>query len=119
MKKTILIADDETDILRIMSLRMEQYGYKVLTAQNGKETLRKVKKENPDLVLLDVMMPDINGFDLCKELRESKFQNKIVIYTAKVDAINATKARLAGADGFTVKTTIFDAIIESVEELLD
>ena len=118
MEKTILLVDDEGDLRKIISFKLENTGYKVVEAANGDEAIEKAAAVNPDLILMDVMMPGKNGFDACQEIRDNGYENKIVIYTAKVDAVDATRARKAGADDFTVKTTELAEILTSLENLL-
>jgi len=116
--KKILLVDDELDLQKVISIRLESMGFVVSLANDGEEALSKVQTDQPDLILLDVMMPGIDGFETCKKIRENGFTNKIVIYTAKADAVNATKARVAGADDFTVKTTRMSEIADSIKNLL-
>ncbi|MFA5089137.1 MAG: response regulator [Candidatus Omnitrophota bacterium] len=118
MSKKILLVDDEPDLRQIIGFRLKKMGYDVAVAFDGPAALSMAESEKPDLILLDVMMPGIDGFEVCKRLRANKFSNKILIYTAKVEAINATKAREAGADDFTVKTTNLTEIIEAIKRLL-
>ncbi len=119
MAHKILIVDDEEDIQRIMAFKLKQLGYNVITAPDGKVALNIVSQKDPDLILLDVVMPGLDGYDVCKKLREQGYKKKIIIYTAKVDAVNATNARLAGADDFTAKTSDFAEIIASMKALLE
>ncbi|MBU0755348.1 MAG: response regulator, partial [Planctomycetes bacterium] len=71
MAKKVLVVDDEESIVRFLSVALEENGYEPVGANNGKEGLEKIKSENPDLVILDVMMPKKTGFSLFKQLRRS------------------------------------------------
>ncbi len=115
----ILLVDDEPDIQQILSARLENAGYQVVSAENGEEALLLAEKENPDVVLLDVMMPGMDGFEVCERLKEDNSQGKIVIYTAKMDGVDAARARQVGADDFTVKTSDFKYLLETIEKVLN
>ena len=78
--RSILIADDEPDILEIVSFNLQAEGYEVLTARNGNEAIEMAKFHNPDLIILDVMMPGKTGFEVCKILRTlPAFENTIIM----------------------------------------
>ncbi|MFH1453292.1 MAG: response regulator [Armatimonadota bacterium] len=82
--KKILIVDDEKDIVNMIAIRLKRWGYIPLKAFDGKEALNLIKKEPPDLIILDLKMPKVDGYEFCKKLREQK-KNKdipILIYTA-------------------------------------
>jgi len=115
--KKILIVDDEPDILKTMKFRLKKEGFDVTTAEKGEDALKAVSAHRPDLVLLDVMLPDINGFDICTKIKSEFPSIKVIIFTGKVEAVDATKARIAGADRFTAKTQNFSSIIESIRGL--
>ena len=86
MKKTkILVADDNRNIVELVKMEFEILDYDVVTAFDGEDALKKIEKENPDLLILDVMMPKMNGFDVCMKLRDNpKYQNiPIIMLTAK------------------------------------
>jgi len=72
MPKTILIVDDEPDILKIVSFRLEANGYKILLAKNGQEALDLVQNKRPDIVLLDLRLPDIDGCEVCRKIKADK-----------------------------------------------
>ena len=93
-------------------------GYEVILAEGGQESLGKLESVQPDLILLDVMMPDMDGFETCEHMRKKGYDGKIVIYTAKIDGVDVGKARQVGADDFTVKTSGLEHITESIGKLL-
>ena len=78
--KKILLVDDEQDILEILSYNLEKEGYKVFTANNGNEGIAKAKEIIPDLILLDVMMPEKDGIETCQEMRQIKELQKVRHY---------------------------------------
>lgn len=118
MPKKILLVDDEPDILKVIGFRLEKAGYQVVLASNGKDGVDMAQRESPDVVLLDVMMDGMDGFEVCKRLKQANSAQKIVIYTAKVDGVNAAKARESGADDFTVKTADLKYILEVIDRLI-
>ncbi|MEW5895538.1 MAG: response regulator [Candidatus Omnitrophota bacterium] len=118
MSIKVLLVDDEPDILYVISFRLGKAGFDVITAANGADALAVVDKEEPDVVLLDVMMPGMDGFEVCKEMKKNHAKLKIIIYTAKVDGVNTAKARECKADDFTVKTADLKYIFESINQLV-
>jgi len=115
----ILLVDDEPDIQQILSARLQSAGYDVVSAESGEEALLLVAKEAPDVVLLDVMMPGVNGFEVCEQLKSRNPLWKVVMYTAKMDGVDAARARQVGADDFTVKTSDFKYLLETIEKVLN
>ena len=116
-KKKILIVEDEVDIQKLLRANLLSVGYDVIVADTAQEGREAFKKQQPDLIILDVMLPDGNGFDLCKELKGKDEFIKIILYTGKLEAVDARRAREAGADDFTVKTVDFKYISESIKKL--
>jgi len=86
MSKKILMIDDEEDLIFILSIRLKSLGYDFISALNGTEGIDKIKKENPDLILLDILMPGIDGYEVERRLREEKINIPIIFVTAMVDA---------------------------------
>jgi two-component system, OmpR family, alkaline phosphatase synthesis response regulator PhoP len=103
--KKILIADDEQDILEILEYALEKDGYEVIRAHDGEETLRKASKFLPDIILLDVMMPKMDGIEVCRSLRhDPKFENTIIlILTARSEEYSEVAGFEAGADDYVTK----------------
>ncbi len=104
-KKKILLADDEEDIKTVIKLYLESKGYDVVTSYDGLDTLDKVKAEKPDLILLDIMMPVINGFEVCKQLKadENTSHIPIVMLSAASHADSVERAIEAGALDYIMK----------------
>ena len=103
--KKILIADDEPDILEILSFNLEAEGYEIVTAKNGNEALDKAKQHMPDLIILDVMMPGKNGIEVCNILRSQPIFNPtlIIFLTAMADENSEIKGLETGADDYITK----------------
>lgn len=101
----ILVADDEPHILRVVKDKLANAGFAVLTAMNGEEALELARREKPALVLLDVMMPKMNGFDVCRALRsETEFQGvPILLLTARGQEIDRRMGFEAGASEYITK----------------
>jgi len=101
-KVTILVVDDDVRILRMVQRIMELEGYRVLKATNGRDALEVFSGETPDLVLLDIMMPDIDGYTVCKQIREFS-QVPIIMLTAKSNDEEKIGGFDAGADDYMTK----------------
>jgi DNA-binding response OmpR family regulator len=102
----ILIVDDEPNIVEVIRLYVEHVGYEPLVLNSGKEVLRTVEKEKPDLAVLDVMLPDTNGFDLCREIRampEPLCGLPIIMLTAKGESMDKLRGFNMGVDDYIVK----------------
>ncbi|HLD04059.1 MAG TPA: response regulator [Candidatus Dojkabacteria bacterium] len=107
MAKKILIAEDETSLLEILKNRVEQLGFKVVTARDGEETLQKFAEEKPDLILLDILMPKVNGFEVLEELKvKQKSPVPIIILTNLDQAEEVERGKSLGAVDYIVKTNI-------------
>lgn len=103
--KKILIADDEPDILEIISYNLVMNGYEVETAKDGDQAIQKAKQFNPDLIILDIMMPKKNGIEVCKILRsQPAFEQTLIVFlTALNDELSHVKGLELGADDFITK----------------
>jgi DNA-binding response OmpR family regulator len=102
MKKSILIVDDEVSILKFVRSNLEDRGYAVTSASNGEEALHTIERELPDLIVLDVMMPKMDGFEVCRRLREWS-QIPIIMLSARGDEKDKVKCLDLGADDYIVK----------------
>lgn len=109
MSPKILIADDDPSFLECLRLRLAESGYDVLTAKEGTEALRVIKTDKPAVVLLDLMMPQANGYAVCRAVRNDAALagTKIIIVSAKSFKADMAMAKAAGADHYLVKP--FDA----------
>ena len=98
----ILAVDDEQRMVRFIQLNLEQDGFQVITAYNGKEALEQVRTQLPDLILLDIMMPDINGFEVLKKIREVN-NVPVIMLTAKGEEDDRIQGLELGADDYITK----------------
>ncbi len=120
MSRKILIVDDEPNIVLSLEFLMQQSGYDVAIARDGAEALEKMATFQPDLVLLDVMLPQINGFELCQKIRENPAwdQRKIVMLSAKGRESEVSKGLALGADAYITKPFSTRELVERVAALL-
>ena len=120
-KPVILIADDDPEILTMLGIRLSKKGYQVLEAVDGTQTLDLAHKHHPDLVLLDVMMPGKNGWEVAKELRaDDEFSNVgIVMLTAIGEKVNEMTSPLYGADAYVDKPFDFADLEKKIKTILD
>lgn len=117
--KKILIADDEPDILEIVQYNLQNEGYEVATAKNGNEAIELAKRFNPDLIILDIMMPGKNGIEVCNILRmQPAFNDTLIIFlTALSDEVTEVKGLETGADDFITKPVSPKVLISKVNAL--
>ncbi len=117
--KRILIADDEPDILEIVSYNLGKEGYEVYTAKDGNEAIERAKQLNPDLIILDVMMPKKTGVEVCAILRsQSLFQDTMIIFlTALSDEASHIKGLETGADDYVSKPISPKVLVSRVNAL--
>ncbi|MGN0014260.1 MAG: response regulator transcription factor [Candidatus Gastranaerophilaceae bacterium] len=118
MQKKILVVDDDTDIRELLEFDLAQSGYDVDTAKDGGEGLQKALSNNYDIILLDVMMPKMNGFDVCKNIRIHKPNVPILLLTAKGTINDKTDGFNSGADDYIVKPFDIQEVLLRVRVLL-
>lgn len=120
MPKKILVVDDEEEIAFLIKRRLIKSGYEVLTASNGTSALLLAKKEQPDLIVLDVMMPEPNGLDVCRALKQDpQFKSIRIILLSARDQLKDKEAGLkAGADLYVTKPFEPEELIKNVQTLL-
>lgn len=118
--RTILLVDDEPDIRLTLGMRLKKSGYAVLTAENGKDALDKIEQQIPDLVILDVMMPEMNGYQVCRKLREKPETKDIpvLMLTAKDQAADRFWAEEAGVTEYVAKPFEDENLLAVVKGLL-
>lgn len=118
--KKILLIDDEQDILEILSYNLEKEGYEVHTANNGNDGITLAKKLIPDMILLDVMMPEKDGIETCQELRQIKELEKtlIVFLSARSEEFSQLAGYQAGANDYIIKVIKPKVLISKVNALL-
>jgi OmpR family response regulator RpaB len=101
-KEKVLVVDDEASIRRILEARLSMIGYQVITAVNGEEALLSFKEELPNLVILDVMMPKLDGYGVCQEIRKES-NVPIIMLTALGDLADRITGLELGADDYVIK----------------
>lgn len=99
----ILIVEDEEDLARGLEINLAREGYTVIKAADGPEGLRTALRDNPSLILLDIMLPGMNGLDLCRELRQRGFDAPIIMLTAKSEEVDRVVGLEIGADDYVTK----------------
>lgn len=116
----ILLVDDEQDILEIVGYNLSQEGYQVITASNGKEAVTKAKKELPHLIIMDVMMPEMDGMEACENIRKvPELSNVIITFlTARSEDYSQVAGFDAGADDYIAKPIKPKLLVSKVKALL-
>ncbi len=118
MRNTIMVIDDDDKITSMLRRGLAFEGYDVHTAHNGAEGLSMVLAEEPDLIILDVMMPKVNGFEVCRRLREGGSKVPVLMLTAKDEVENRVKGLDMGADDYLVKPFALEELLARVRALL-
>jgi len=120
MAARILIADDEPNILVSLEYLMKREGFEVSVARDGEEALEALRREKPDLVLLDVMMPRRTGFEVCQELRADDTLRgvRVLMLTAKGRDTDIAKGMAMGADAYMTKPFSTRELVQKVREML-
>ena len=118
MKKKILVVDDEPDFVDLLGVRLQDSGYEVISASDGASGLKKAQEEKPSLIILDILMPKINGFELCKRLKENKLTKDIpvIMLTALAQEQDLTKGVKEGEDCFITKPFNSTDLIYEIEK---
>ena len=119
-KPVVLVADDDPEILSLLSIRLNRSGFKVLEAVDGDQALAAVQEHFPDLIVLDVMMPGKNGWEVAKELRhDARFKDVgIIVLTAIGEKINEMTSLLYGADAYIDKPFEFAELEKKIHTVL-
>jgi len=117
MEEKILVVDDETAISDIIKFNFEKEGYVIDTANNGKSAIALVEKNNYDLILLDIMMPKLNGFETLREIRKSS-DVPVIMLTAREDEVDKVLGLELGADDYVVKPFSMRELIARVKAVL-
>ena len=117
---TILVADDDPEILGMLSLRLQKRGYQVLEASDGEQTLEAARAQKPDLIVLDVMMPGKNGWEVARILRHEDATREIgiVVLTAIGEKMNEMTSPLYGADAYIDKPFEFTDLEQKIADVL-
>ena len=118
--KKILVVDDEVDLVNTIRFSLEMEGYTVLVSYNGEDALNQAQKENPDLILLDIMLPKLDGYKVCRLLKfDEKYKHiPILMLTAKTQEKDKTLGMETGADEYITKPFDIDELMEKVKSYL-
>ena len=121
MAKKILIADDESSVVKILGMRLRANGYQVIGVFDGPSAVELARREKPDLLILDIKMPDKDGFAVLKELKASPkiMSTPIILFSGLPPAQIQKQASPFGADGFVSKSADADEILLKIKEILD
>lgn len=121
MPKKILIVDDEEDILEILKTLLEDDGYSIILAQDGEEGVKKAVSEKPDIIIIDIMMPKLDGFEAVSQLRSNAdtFHIPVIMLTSKDQKIDREKGLSLGIAAYIVKLFDLEELRAKVKEILD
>ncbi|HDP16406.1 MAG TPA: response regulator [Candidatus Omnitrophica bacterium] len=118
--KKILLVDDEEDIVHLVEFRLKAAGYEVISALDGQSGLDKARKENPDLIILDLMLPKIDGYKVCRMLKfDEKYKHiPVIMFTARAQDNDKKTGGEVGADAYVIKPFEPQALLGKIKELL-
>lgn len=119
-RKRILVVEDNPDMRKILSIRLEINNYSVITAEDGEEALLKTKKEKPDIIILDLMIPKINGFEVCRMLKfDDDYKDiPVIILSALDQQQDREKAVKNGADAYFIKPFDLELLLGKIKSLI-
>ena len=119
-KKKILLVDDEKDMVYAVKLQLEAHRFEVLTAHDGQEGLDKARREKPDLIILDLMLPKIDGYKVCRMLKFDEKYRKIpiIIFTARIQKSDEKLGFEVGADAYLTKPFEPKMLLDKIKQLL-
>lgn len=119
-KKRILLVDDEAQLVEVVKMRLEANNYEVISAYDGQEALDKARKLKPDLIILDLMLPKIDGYKVCRMLKfDEKYKNiPIVLFTARAQDSDEKLGYEVGADAYIIKPFEPTVLLEKIAGLL-
>lgn len=118
MSKKVLVVDDEQSIATLLQYNLEQAGFNVITASDGEEGFHKALQEAPDMIILDLMLPSMDGIEVCKQLRQQKVQTPILMLTAKDDEFDKVLGLELGADDYLTKPFSPREVVARVKAIL-
>ncbi len=119
-KNTILVVDDEADLVETLKFRLETAGYQISTAFDGQDGLKKARAENPDLIILDLMLPKLDGYRVCRMLKfDEKYKDiPIILFSARVQESDIKMGEEQGADAYITKPFDPKILLAKIDELL-
>ena len=115
MMLTILVADDEENILNLFKIRLQNQGYNVLTAKDGREAIDVFYNNSIDLIIMDIMMPRLNGYDVIDTIRSDNFNTPVIMVSAKGELEDKREGFIVGADDYMVKPIEFDELLMRIQ----
>lgn len=118
MSKKVLVVDDEQSIVTLLTYNLEQAGFTVVTANDGEEAIEKVSTEQPAFIILDLMLPKLDGVEVCKQLRQQKVMTPILMLTAKDDEFDKVLGLELGADDYMTKPFSPREVVARVKAIL-
>lgn len=107
MEKKILLVDDEADFLELMALRIKEWGYDLITALSGEEAIEILKNKSPDIIILDYMMPGMDGVATLKEIRKINFEIPVIMFTAFPDKRSINEVEKLGVTAYIPKLSSY------------
>ena len=118
--KKILVVDDKREVVELVTATLEEEGYQIICVFDGREALEKIGKEKPDLVLLDIIMPKMDGFEVLSELKKDSRTKEIpiIVLTAKGQKLDKDKGRRLGAEDYIIKPFSPSHLLRKIEEVL-
>jgi len=120
MSKKILIIDDEPQLVELLKIRLEANDYEVLVAADGQEGLKAARSKKPDLIILDLMLPKVDGFTVCRMLKfDEKYKNiPIIMFTARAQDSDKRLGKEVGADDYVTKPFDPQVLLDKISKLL-
>lgn len=118
MSEKVLVVDDEESILTLIKFNLEKAGLNVITAEDGNKALEKAKEEKPDLIILDIMLPGMDGIEVCKRLRKEDYNIPVLMLTAKDEEIDKILGLEIGADDYMTKPFSIRELMARVKAIL-
>ncbi|HOW35659.1 MAG TPA: response regulator [Candidatus Omnitrophota bacterium] len=109
-KKVILLVDDQEDLRKVIGLRIKSWGYDLIEAQNGQEGIDAAKTQNPDIIILDYMMPDMDGISVLAEIRKTNKTIPVVMFTAYPNKMSMLESEKLGVSSFVPKLSTYSDI---------
>ncbi|MFN0117839.1 MAG: response regulator [Elusimicrobiota bacterium] len=118
--KSLMVVDDDESVLSFLEFSLKQEGFNVIPARNAESALERLKTEKPDLFVLDIMLPNMDGFTMCKRLRENPqfIKTPVLFVTAYADPSSLTKTQQAGAQGLIEKPIMFNELLVQINDAL-
>jgi len=119
-KKKILLVDDETQLVELIKMRLTREDYDVLTAYDGEEALQKARHGNPDLIILDIMLPKMDGYMICSLLKRDRrfYKIPVILFTARSQEEDIKLGKKVGADAYITKPYEAQVLLDKISELL-